>query len=200
MRQAKYGCLFDLPLFEMGFGKRQSGNGIGVSFTKIPLTVITSLYLQVCLWIAWQLTFYYQIIITMKKIIAIMLVTGIALGSMAQGRGIHGGIGGRFSGGVRTVVVVPGYGYGYSPYGFYPGFGYGFGYGFGPQARTVTTKLDLEIEQIKSDYHHEISDVKHDKSIPKDERKQKVRDLKHERDNAIISAKQSYYNNMRERH
>jgi len=53
--------------------------------------------------------------------------------------------------------------------------------------------LDLDIEKIKSDYGHEISTVKHDKTLSKSERKQAIRDLKHSRESAIIEAKEDYY-------
>ena len=68
------------------------------------------------------------------------------------------------------------------------------------QASTsVPTELDLEIEKIKSDYGYEISEVRHNKIISKSERKEKIRDLKHERDIAVLEAKKSYYKNGVER-
>lgn len=145
----------------------------------------------------------------MKKLIGLLLATGITLGSFAQARVIRGNINTvRPSGGKTTVVVVPRssfyspYAYGLRPYGMYPyGYSYYNMYGFAPQAQyREPTKLDLEIEQIKSDYHHEISDARHDQSVSKQERKQRVRDLKHERDNAIIAAKQDYYNSRERRY
>ena len=147
----------------------------------------------------------------MKKLIGLLLATGLTLGSFAQSKVIRGNIETRPNynrGGNKTttVVVVPrtgyyrpygyGYGYGYrgyiSPYGYMP---YGYGYGMMPQAdyQYRPTGLDLAVEQIRSDFSHEISSVRHDKSLAKSERKQKIRDLKHEREDAIISAKQKYY-------
>jgi hypothetical protein len=42
------------------------------------------------------------------------------------------------------------------------------------------------MEDIRNDYQHEISTVRHDKSLTKEERKQKLRNLKHSREDAII--------------
>lgn len=150
----------------------------------------------------------------MKRIIALMMVSGIALGSFAQKSTIRGNAAALTrpatsvnTGKARTVVIVPRGGfyspYGYSPfgysYGYYPMYGYGFGFGYASPEGDVPSKLDLEIEQIKSDYHHEIVDTRHDNSLSKSERKQKIRDIKHERDDAIIGAKQDYYNGPNER-
>ncbi|WP_018615630.1 hypothetical protein [Segetibacter koreensis] len=138
----------------------------------------------------------------MKKILIALLSIGLTLGASAQpkiGGGFRGGgsIGG---GGVhyvrpRVTVIAP---YTYvSPY-------YGLGYRFGyspfydpfyryPRYDERPSQLDLQIEDIKNDFSYQISTVKHDKSLAKDERKQKVRDLKHQREDAIIEAKKNYY-------
>jgi hypothetical protein len=141
----------------------------------------------------------------MKKLIGFLLAAGLTTGAFAQSKVIRGTINPRPGYNKTTTVVVvprpyynPYYGYGYrsygmSPYGYYPRYGYGFG--FAPEAEyRQPTKLDLEIEQIRSDYGHDISETRHDKSMAKPDRKQKIRELKHERDNAIIAAKQAYYN------
>jgi hypothetical protein len=142
----------------------------------------------------------------MKKLIGLILAAGLTTGAFAQSKVIRGNINPRpGSNKTTTVVVVPraynpyynpyyGYrSYGMNPYGYYPRYGYGFG--FAPQAEyRQPTKLDLEIEQIRSDYGHDISEARHDKSIGKSERKKRIREIKHERDNAIIAAKQAYYN------
>src|SRR3954454_1337485 len=138
----------------------------------------------------------------MKKLLIVLLSVGFTLGAAAQPK-----IGGGFSGGAgivrggghyvrpRVTVVAP---YTYiSPY-------YGLGYGFGysrfydpfyryPRFQSQPSQLDLQIEDIKNDFQYQISSVKHDKSLAKDVRKQKVRDLKHEREDAIIEAKKNYY-------
>jgi len=138
----------------------------------------------------------------MKKLLVVLLSIGCTLGAAAQpkiGGGLRGGgsIGG---GGVhyvrpRVTVIAP---YTYvSPY-------YGFGYGLGyspfydpfyryPRYESQPSQLDLQIDDIKNDFKYQISTVKHDKSLTKDERKQKVRDLKHQREDAIIEAKKDYY-------
>jgi len=138
----------------------------------------------------------------MKKLLIVLLSIGFILGAAAQPK-----IGGTFRGGgsvggghyvrPRVTVVAP---YTYvSPY-----YGFGLGYGFGyspfydpfyryPRYQSQPSQLDLQIEDIKNDFKYQISTVKHDKSLAKDVRKQKVRDLKHEREDAILDAKKSYY-------
>lgn len=54
-------------------------------------------------------------------------------------------------------------------------------------------ELDPEIERINRDYQHEISTVRHDKSLSKSERRKEIRNLRHERQDAIIDAKEDCY-------
>jgi len=96
----------------------------------------------------------------------------------------------------RTRVAV-GIGLGgwgpYYPYGYNPYYGYPPGYYYGSRP----TKLDLEIQDIQNDYKHQIWSVRHDESLSRRDRRQKVHDLKHERDSEILQAKKDYYNNRR---
>lgn len=137
----------------------------------------------------------------MKKLLVVLLTMGVTLGAAAQPK-IGGGfrVGGVGVGGghyvrPRVTVIAPytyispyyrlGYGLGYSPF-YDPLYRYP-GYQFRP------SELDLQIEGIKNDFQYQISTVKHDKSLAKDDRKQKVRDLKHQREEAIIEVKKNYY-------
>ncbi|WP_147203145.1 hypothetical protein [Segetibacter aerophilus] len=144
----------------------------------------------------------------MKKLLVILFSLSVTLSAMAQPK-----IGGTFRGRVYngggahyvrprvTVIapVVPYYGYGL-------GLGYNrFGYGYSPfndpfyyqrndfRRDSKPTQLDLQLEEIDNEYDYKISSVKDDKTLSKDERKQKVRDLKHEKDQEIIEAKKNYY-------
>ena len=145
----------------------------------------------------------------MKKLLVILFSLVLTVGVSAQPK-IGGGFRGGYSGGgnvhyirPRVTVVAP-----YAPIYPYYGYGAGLGFGYSPfydpfygqryQARP--TQLDLQIEDIKNDYSYKIATVKDDKSLTKDERKQKVRDLKHEKDQEIIDAKKSYYSPKTERH
>jgi hypothetical protein len=119
----------------------------------------------------------------MKKLLIIILSLTMALGASAQ----HGFY--------RSHVVVVGGAYGpyYSPY-YYPfGFGYPYYpypyYGYAP----MPTRLDLKIENIQNDYKQRIWAVKHDKNLPGAERRRQVRQLKHDRDAAILDARKNYY-------
>lgn len=137
-----------------------------------------------------------------------MIAAGLTTGAFAQSKVIRGKINPNPGNNkTTTVVVVPrsyynpyAFGlrsYGMNPYYYYPRFGYGFA----PMAEyRQPTQLELKIEQIRGDFRHEITEVRHDKSITKSERKKRIRQLKHERDNAILSAKQDYYNGNRDRY
>jgi len=110
-----------------------------------------------------------------------MLSLTMAMGASAQHGYYH------------SHVVVAGGGY-YGPYYPYYPYGIGFGYPYpyyGYPARP--TKLDLKIEDIKNDYQERIWAVRHDKSLPGKERRHEVRQLKHDRDQAIIDARRNYY-------
>lgn len=92
----------------------------------------------------------------------------------------------------RTHVAV-GVGLGawgpYSPYWYNPWYAYPPGYGYSPRP----TKLDLEIADIRNDYKDRIWSARHDESLSRKARRQKVHELKHERDNEILQAKKDYY-------
>lgn len=137
-----------------------------------------------------------------KKLLVVLFSLGLALGASAQrGHIVHGG----GHGGVvyvhpRTYVGVGvglGYGFGYpfySPfynpwYGPFPPYYYGYG--------MMPSRLSLQIENIKNDYSLQIKDVRHDKTIPRKERKERINQLKHDRDAAIIQARKDYYYNSR---
>ncbi|HMH22106.1 MAG TPA: hypothetical protein VK563_10030 [Puia sp.] len=136
----------------------------------------------------------------MKKLLIILFSVGLALGASAQ----RGHVGGGFHGGYVSrphVSVGLGLGFGYSP--FYPYYGYPYGafgpwgpypgyyYGHGP----IPSKLALQIEDIRNDYSARISDTRHDKTVPGKERRQRIRQLKHDRDQAVIQARRDYYYN-----
>ena len=91
-----------------------------------------------------------------------------------------------------SVGVGLGYGYGYYPYwGYSPFYGYPPYYGYDYYNRP--TKLDLEIQDIRNDYKDKIWSARHDTSISRKDRRQKVHELKHERDQEILDAKRNYY-------
>ncbi len=142
----------------------------------------------------------------MKKLLIILFSIGLTFGASAQPK-ISGGFkGGSIRGGggvyVRPRVTVV------APYAFAPAYGY-FGYGgfyrspfydpfYDPFYRNQRfqsrpSQLDLQIEDIKEDFQYQIDTVKDDKSLTKDERKQRVRDLKHQREDAISEARKNYY-------
>ena len=144
-----------------------------------------------------------------RKLLVVLFSLGLALGASAQrggghvGGGFHGGYHGGYHGGgviYRPYVGIGlGYGWGwgwgypwfgpYGPYGPYPAYYYGYG--------PMPTQLSLQIDGIKNDYKAEIKDVKHDKALTHKERRQKIDQLEHDRDAAIIQARKDYFYNSR---
>jgi hypothetical protein len=144
----------------------------------------------------------------MKKLFILLLSLGLAFGASAQRFGGHGGVafghGGYYGGGYypRTYVGVGlgfGYPFGYYPYGWYGPWGYPYAYppyyyGYG----AMPTQLELQIKDIKNDYDQQIKDVRHDKALTHSERRQKIDQLKADRDNAVVQARHDYFNHSRQ--
>jgi hypothetical protein len=128
----------------------------------------------------------------MKKLFIVMISLGLAMGASAQ-HFIHGG--GGFYGGPRVGVgfgfyspFYPfGYPYGYYPYGPYNPYGYGYRNGYG------TSRLNMQIQDIKGEYKGKIWDVKEDKTLTHKQKRQKIRQLKLQRDETIDQAKRDFY-------
>jgi hypothetical protein len=126
----------------------------------------------------------------MKKLMTIAFALALAFSAAAQ----HG----RVFAGTRVVVASPyiGFGYGlgyapfyYSPFGYYP---YGY-YPYGYNSNRNNSKLQTQIEDIKSDYKDKIWSAKQDKSLSKDERDKIILQLKTDRDKSIHDLKMNYY-------
>jgi len=114
----------------------------------------------------------------MKKMITVMLLISVISAASAQK--------------VRTVFYAPAttvYVGGYLPiYGMYPyGYPYYSPYGYRP------SKLDIQIEDIKHDYEDKIASVRLDKTLTGKERREKIKALRNERDDAIDEARKNYY-------
>ena len=120
----------------------------------------------------------------MKKLLVISVLSLAVVFSASAQKFVHGG----FYGGPRVFV---GGGWGiyaplyYNPYWAYPPYGYGY---YRP-----TSRLDTQVSNIKYDYSEKIASVRMDKSLTHKQRRQKIRELKHERNNAIDDAKRNYY-------
>jgi hypothetical protein len=130
----------------------------------------------------------------MKKLLIVAFAISTAVGASAQ-KVIHGGGGHIYY--YRPQVV---YGVGaYVPLYPYPYFGYYYPYynpyyyPYGPAYGYRPSRLTLQVEDIKMDYHDRITSVRHDKTMSRQERKEKVRALKNERDAKIEDLKSNYY-------
>lgn len=130
----------------------------------------------------------------MKKILIILFSLGVGFGASAQ---YHGRIAGGGAHYVRPQVIIGGGGY--LPLSPYLGYGFGYNplfgspYSQGYRYNNRPSKLDLQVEDIKNDYKDRIWSAKHDDSLSRKERRNKVHELKHERDNAVTDAKRNYY-------
>ena len=145
-----------------------------------------------------------------KPLFILLFSLGLAFGASAQrfggGHGVAIGHGGYYGGGYypRTYVGVGlgfGYPFGYYPYGWYGPWGYPYAYppyyyGYG----AMPTQLELQIKDIKNDYDQQIKDVKHDKALTHSEKRQKIDQLKVDRDNAVIDARHDYFNRSRQQY
>jgi hypothetical protein len=83
--------------------------------------------------------------------------------------------------------------YYYAPFYYHPFWHGYYGYPAYNNYYYRPTKLDLEIADIKNDYAEKIWSARQDKTLSGKERRQEVRELKHERDRAIINAERNYY-------
>jgi hypothetical protein len=125
----------------------------------------------------------------MKKILMIMITIGLALGASAQKRVVVRGGGYHYVGPRVSVGLGLGYSPFYSPYGlyspwYYPPYGYNYGY--------RPSRLDLTIQDIKTDYADRIKSVRMGE-MTRREKRQTIAELKIERDKAITQARRDYY-------
>ncbi len=131
----------------------------------------------------------------MKKLLIVLVSLGLALGASAQ-KIVRGGYHH-----IRSPRVIVGVGAGYypfySPYGFYSPFGYPYGpYGpYGYRSYSRPSKLELQVQDIRLDYADRISSVRSDPSMKGRQRRHIIKQLKNDRDRAIVDAKRNYYYN-----
>jgi hypothetical protein len=119
----------------------------------------------------------------MKKLFVILLSMIIVTSVSAQ----HRYVGRHYSTPVRSRVLVS---YGYYPAYYYPGY---YDYGFYRPYYSRPSRLELQIEDIQSDYRDRIWSARHDDRLSKRERKIKIHQLKSEREEAIRNAERNYY-------
>lgn len=128
----------------------------------------------------------------MKKLLFVLLSVGLAIGASAQKRVVvRGGGGGHY---VRPRVSV-GMGFGYGP--FYPYYGYPW-WGWGPSPYAYgynyrPSRLELAIQDIKLDYADRIKSVRIQDDMTGREKRAAIRNLRVERDHAVLQAKKDYY-------
>ena len=101
---------------------------------------------------------------------------------------------------VRPIVHAgPRVVYYYHPYYWHPywhpyyGVGYSWYYGHPAYYYHHPTRLEKQIEDIENEYSDRINSVRADDSLTGHEKRVKIRELRHERDQAISDAKKDYY-------
>ena len=77
-----------------------------------------------------------------------------------------------------------GYNRSYSPFNTYPSRNYSY---------SRPSQLDLAIQDINNEYRDRISSARQDKSLTRQQRKQIIRNMKYEREKAIIDTRRNYY-------
>jgi len=122
----------------------------------------------------------------MKKISIVLFSVIMVLSVSAQKLVVHPAV---FAG-PRVVYYHPYY---WHPY-WHPYWGFGYSWYYGPPAYyNHPTRLEAQIQDIENDYSDRISSVRADDSLSGHERRVKIRDLRHERDQAVDDAKKNYY-------
>lgn len=134
----------------------------------------------------------------MKKIFVIAVISMMALTASAQRISHSSGL--HYFAPATRVYIVPsvgfGYGFGYGyPFLGYPFMGYPF-MGYPPYpyygSRRIPAQLNMQIQDIKNEYHDKIKATRKDKSISRAERKKQIRNLKSEEDKEILDATMNY--------
>ena len=124
----------------------------------------------------------------MKKLAVIAFALAATINLSAQKVYVHSGSVYR----PHVVYVRPyvGYGFRYNPF-YYGGFSYPY-YG-NSYYYNRPSKLDMHIMDIEHDYSDRIKSVRLDNSLTGHEKKQEIRELRHERKQAVYDAKKNYY-------
>ena len=124
----------------------------------------------------------------MKQISIVLFSIIMALSASAQKVVVH-----------PVVHAGPRVVYYYHPYYWHPywrpyyGFGYSGYYGRPAYYYHQPTKLEKQVTDIENEYSDRITSVRADDSLTGHERRVKIRELRHERDQAIEDAKKNYY-------
>jgi hypothetical protein len=132
----------------------------------------------------------------MKKIIIIMVSMTLSLGAFAQHKVAVMPHSHPHRSHIAThIYVTPvdrfGFGYDY-PYFGYPNYGF-YPYPYYNYMPMSAYNLNRQVTSIRSEYSYKIKAVRKDKSIVKSQRKQQILALKSEREKAIASAENSFY-------
>jgi hypothetical protein len=124
----------------------------------------------------------------MKSLLIIALALGLSTGASAQ-KVIRGGGFHRVAPRVSIGVGIPFYPGYYNP-AFGPWYGYPFYDGF---AYRRPSRLDMQVQDIRNVYQAKIEAARSNKSVPRATRRQNIKELKVEREQAVADARQAYY-------
>jgi len=120
----------------------------------------------------------------MKKVSIVLFSIIMALSASAQKRVV-----------VHPVMPVGPRVVYYHPYFWHPYYGFNYAWYYGPRPYYYyhPTKLERQIVDIENEYSDRIYSVRQDNSLTHHERRAKIRELRHERNDAINDAKRNYY-------
>jgi hypothetical protein len=131
----------------------------------------------------------------MKTILITLSLVALSLGVSAQQKEERGERNEGYHQVYRQrVMVVPSFGFGYGyPYFGNPYYGNPYGYGIPYYGnRRMPYKLSLQIQSVKLDYKNKIREARKDKSLSPSQRREEIRNLKAERNQAIINAQSNF--------
>jgi len=124
----------------------------------------------------------------MKTLFIIVISFCVVSQISAQRGGFRGGRSFHYS---DPVHINVGWHWDLINYGYYPGW---YGMLYTPYPYGAYNNLTEEIENIKMEYKQQIRYVRHDHSIPRKKRKEKIGLLKQEKYWEIVKAKEKFYN------
>lgn len=144
----------------------------------------------------------------MKKMWVLVIVIGIGSAAAAQPKINRDGVR-NLQPRTKVVRVVPSYPIRIMPVRPYYGLGYGLGLGYGMRSSFYSpfygnsfyeprrveytpSELQLELDDIENEFSYQISSARKDKSVSGKERREKIRELRHRKEDAIIEAKKAY--------
>jgi len=134
----------------------------------------------------------------MKKLSVILVLLAVTLGASAQHGSRHGSRHGsynRVSSHSRVglgigIGMASGYGRMYNRYPYYSTPYNNYSY-------RPTSQLDLRLQEVRDEYSYKKRELRRDKSLSSSQKRTMIRDLKMQRERALLETRRSYSNSYR---